>query len=500
VCHICRSCRILLVYTSSLLPRERFSLSLFSVEPPRRAASAMAPKRHISECLGQAVSARLLDLSEQDFQKRLLCARGRHAGGNMHFKLLWTTFLRYRQLQTDFPADWRAWAVDEICREIMKYASEEEDFPEEKALWRIHARWKRRREVPPSQQSRAPERPAGGGAAADELTKQIDESCRRLLEQFPQVRDSLLQPYRRTLAQSVRDPRTGSRVSPEDFGALTGILEAEVRASLEEGPQLTEFCMEAWKVVCDRAMSKWRPYEQQTAAKLGLDELVSRTCGRPCRKPPLPEELLLEALDTPDAAWAQEIEADLLKRLRRAFQGAGKEESVSERMAHEALQAICAEATALQKYRDTLLSLEQEHGPLSPGRLLLLASAYSDCSSRQHELHGIPTAREYLELATGSPLVLVQKMVSFACSASNDAASAGLEDMLEWQRRERAEARRVSLPREAEELKELLRVGVACARCGSQETRHEIHKTRAADEAFDFRIFCLTCKATFSQN
>jgi DNA-directed RNA polymerase subunit M/transcription elongation factor TFIIS len=471
----------------------------------------MASKKHISEVFDETVSRSLAVLGEEDFRNRVLCARGLHAGGNHHFKLLWTRFLRFRQLQTDFPEAWKGWAVDELCREIMKYASEEEDFPEERALQRIHTRWKRRQVIgsergpvwEKEEESTSGLSRGGAKAADDDLLQKIDASCRLILEQFPQVGDSLLQPYRKTLRQHVRDARTGARVSLEDFEKLVSLLEDALKRSLEEGPQLTEFCMEAWKVICDKAMSKWRPYEQKTAAKLGLDELVSKASGRPFHRPPRSEERFLEALDTPAAAWTKDIERDMLKRLTRAFQGPGREEAACERMAHEVLQDICREATELQKYRDTFLSLEQEYASPRPERLLLLASAYSDCSSRQHlERHGISEASEYLELATGSPLVLLQKMVSFACSASNAVEHTGLslQDMLEWRRREQTEARRVPLPREAEELKELLRVDIACARCGSRDTRHEIVKTRAADEAFDFQIVCLTCKASVSQN
>jgi hypothetical protein len=170
-------------------------------------------------------------------------------------------------------------------------------------------------------------------------------------------------------------------------------------------------------------------------------------------------------------------------------------------MAREVWEDICREAAALQKYRDTFLSLEMRYPDSKPERLLLLASSYSDCSSVQHlEKHGIARAADYVQLATMSPLGHLQLMVSFACSSSNAEShnGASLQSMIKWRQTETTEAKVQTFSKEAQELMDTLRVGNSCIRCGSANIRHEIFKWKAADEEFAFKVFCLTCKFFFT--
>ena len=461
-------------------------------------------KGHIVDFLKRAASLRTEELSEEEFSKRVLCAREQHAGGNFHSKVLWARFLRYRQVDADFPEEWKTLNLHahDLCRELLKYASEEEDLPSEEALQRIYARWKKTR-MPPWKRHRRQK--VNSFMLHKEsnffYVQEIDASCLAILEKFPQARGSLLQHYRRALLNSIYDPRTKLRRSLSAIEDLINILEKEVIRGFLEGPQITEFSMEAWKVICDQAMSKWRPYEKRVAAKLGLDELVSVASGGSFHKPPYALQALLGPLDAPDVASAKKIQEDCLSRLTGAFKSPTRDSTISESLAKEVWGDLCREAMALQRYRDTFLSLESRFPDSKPERLLLLASFYTDCSSVQHlEKHGIARAADYVQLATMSPLHLLQQMVSFTCSPSNAATHGGvhLDSMIEWRNAATTEAKLQAFPKEAQELMDVLRVGTSCIRCGYEKIRHEILKSRAADEEFDFKVFCPNCKSFFS--
>ena len=450
-----------------------------------------------------AAAYRQKEVLETDFSTQVYCQRDRFSGGNLLARLIWTDFLRVKIFENDFPAEWKLWEVNDLAFELLKFSSPGEDLPgDDGALKRIHKRWKRQQESPPVDQSHAAEQDVRNGASGTapphaRYLCEIDKVLCWLTKTHSKIRGGFLSHLREALIWSIHEPRTGRRRSLEEFEEGLELVFQLANGCLLQGCELAEFSMANWQLICNRAMSKWRPYEHKVAVKVGLNEIVSMASGRPMFRVKDVGKKEIGPLDVLDETSARMLGEDMLRRLKRCYS--------SEANAKQQLSNIFSEVKKLQKYRDTLLSLEQEYFSICQGKpqiLLQLAQIFSDCSSTQYQVHGFEDAADYVELATMSPLQLLQLMISYSCSSENNVPGCYgslLKDMLQWRKAQEAVSRSESFPAGSEELRKLLKVAFPCPRCGSEKTRHEILKVRASDEGFLFQISCLDCKASFAQ-
>lgn len=453
----------------------------------------------LTTLLGQAAGFHLSDVAEDDFCARLYCNRGRYAGGDLHMRLLWTQHLTNEQFNTTFPQEWRHLiseqhvSVQLLAMELLKYATPD-DVPSEAALRRLYLRWKRR-QPPYTQMDQHTEEAAGAkGADLHEYLAEIDAVCAGLIEDYPQARDALLHSVRVALRRNIFDPETGLRRSMERFKMGLYCVEDFIRAGLEEAFELTEFSMANWQVICDAAMSKWRPYQQEKATEVGLNEIVYMTRGGSLRKPRT-EGRAIGPLDAFDEETVKPVMQDVTLRLRRVYG--------SESLVASVLAFIEQDVIRLQRYRDTLLSLEEKYEGLcrkSPRIHLLLASLFSTCTPEEHLRHHLRAPSDYIEMATMCPVVLLSEMVAYICAEKARDAGGGMcmEAFLAWRRDKAAAAPLVAASSEAclgDDLWSLLKAVFPCPRCGSENTHHEKQMRRAADEQFHFQIICRDCKA-----
>ena len=453
----------------------------------------------LTTLLSQAGSFCLSDVAEDEFGARLFCSRGRYAGGDLHMRLLWTQYLANEQFNVTFPQEWRQLiseqhvSVQWLAIELLKYATPD-DVPSEAALKRIYLRWKRR-QAPYEQTGQHMEEADGAkGADLHEYLAEIDVVCAGLVEEYPQARDALLHSVRLALRRNIFDPETGLRRSLEHFKMGLYCIEEFVCAGLSEARELTEFSMANWQVICDAAMSKWRPYQQEEATEVGLAEIVYMTRGGSCYKRRT-EGRAIGPLDALDEETVQPVLKDVASRLRRVYG--------SDSLVASVLAFIDQDVTRLQRYRDTLLSLERTYESIcrkSARMHLLLASLFSSCTPEEHLRHHLSTPSDYIEFATMCPLVLLQEMVSYICDEKAQGADGGicLEGLLAWRRSKATAAPLVAASSEAclgDDLWPLLKAVFPCPRCSSHKTRHEVQMRRAADEQFHFQLVCQNCKA-----
>ena len=453
----------------------------------------------LTTLLCQAGSFHLSDVAEDEFCARLYCSRGRYAGGDLHMRLLWTQYLANEQFNVTFPQEWRHliseqhMTVQWLAIELLKYATPD-DVPSEASLRRLYLRWKRR-QAPCEQRGQHTEETASvEGADLHEYLTEIDAVCAGLVEEYPQARDALLHSIRVALRRNIFDPETGLMRSMEHFKMGLYCVEDFICAGLEEACELTEFAMANWQVICDAAMSKWRPYQQEEATEVGLAEIVYMTRGGSCHKRRT-EDRAISPLDALDEETAKPVLEDVTSRLRRVYG--------SDSLVASVLTFIDQDVTRLQRYRDTLLSLEEKYESLccKSARIhLLLASLFSACTPEEHLRHHLSAPSDYIEFATMSPLVLLQLMVAYTCAEKAQDARGGicLEALLAWRRDKATAAPLVAASSEAslgDDLWPLLKAVFPCPRCSSDKTRHEVQMRRAADEQFHFQIVCRDCKA-----
>ena len=444
------------------------------------------------------------EVSAVEFSRRLVHCREYSAGGDLHYRWAWTQFLRSYQICSDCPPTWKKLDADALASLVLKFSDPERDPPGQEAARRIHERWRRSRDPVKKIRRRWQLKPYEKVRRVDRelYYREIKNFLRWMAKEHPLASEKILAPLSVSLRRSMK--RSGQESGLVPFGQFNAGLDGLMTffaACFQERVELAEFTMANWQVICSMAMSKWRPYELKTAAKVALEEILAMSRGRSLLKPPESRggagaaAAVLGPLDVLREEDAEEVATDFLRRLKRAYE----QESVAE----EVFEGVCGDVARLQKHRDLLLHLQKEFQEVvsdSKRLLFLLASLSSDDFGReQHAQYGIDE-EAFLELVFMSPLHLTQRLVAFACSRANDSQSdfVTFKDMLHWLHEQETPPPSNKAGGEGVQLlEELLRASESCRKCGSRNTINVQLKTHAADEVFTFKVVCNDCYASF---
>ncbi len=248
-------------------------------------------------------------MSAREFMDRVYISRDAHAGGEFHRRLLWSKAISSAQVQGSLSFLPGNWALNDIVQLVLDYG-EDSPVPSEnswvEALQDMYARklaheghLRRRAErlrlsgdsLKKFESSVCQERLAVQERAREVRARQrtettkileehqkiVDRTCREL-SRLDAMRPRFMIAVQRALLQARYDD--GVPRSREAFDAGASGLVDFVRKMLEvETTSLAEYTMAHWKIICDKAMSKWRPYEKKSAAALGLSEIRYKASG-----------------------------------------------------------------------------------------------------------------------------------------------------------------------------------------------------------------------------
>lgn len=441
------------------------------------------------------------------FVDGVFCDREQWAGGDMHRRLLWTNVVLNYRLHRDCPEEVRNESPHSLAVAALQF-SDHKTVPEEKALLLALQRREdhraalavrfagghdtekeilvkrrlRQREVRArADAQRAKEKK---GQPSEERYEQVINATSRELLKLLNLRPRVLLEFRMALARSKFDSQTGLKRSFEHFEGGARILVEMVMDMLESRmTSLAEHSMAHWKVICDKAMSKWRPYAKKSAAATGLSEIRFMAAGTSVYKPVEHVAAPME-LDVMEETLGALVLEDVRQRLRRV--------SADDAQAKEYLRFCFSRLKEMQVFRSALVcasSLPWVHN--NPELTLLVAGGEKGFSAFKHLEHQIQKAGDYVSLATMSPLGLLQLVVSFVCTSPE--GENFWQGLLAW--KERFLGRGEEVVDERAALLRFLSVVSCCPRCNSEKTVQCWRKTRSADEPFQFLICCLVCKA-----
>ena len=442
------------------------------------------------------------------FVDGVFCDREQWGGGDMHRRLLWTNVVSKYRTNRDCPEEVRSENPHSLAVAALQF-SDHKTVPDEKALLlalqrragqraalavrvadgqnetdeAILARRRRRqREV----RARADEQRAmeTKEQPSEERYEQVINATSRELLKLLNLRARVLLEFRMALSRSKFDAQTGLKRSFEHFEGGARILVEMVTDMLESRmTSLAEHSMAHWKVICDKAMSKWRPYAKKSAAATGLSEIRFMAAGTSVYKPVEPVAAPME-LDSMEEKLGALVLGDVKQRLRRV---SGDDEE-----AKELFRFCFSRLKEMQVFRSALVcasSLPWVHN--NPELTLLVAGGETGFSAFKHREHQIQKAGDYVSLATMSPLGLLQLVVSFVCTSPE--GENFWQGLLAWKERFLGDGGEVVDERAA--LLRFLSVVSCCPRCNSEKTQQCWRKTRSADEPFQFLICCLVCKS-----
>lgn len=441
------------------------------------------------------------------FVDGVFCDREQWAGGDMHRRLLWTNVVSNYRLHRDCPEEVRNENPHSLAVAALQF-SDHKTVPEEKALLlalqrredhraalavRFAGRHDTEKEILVKRRLRQREVRARADAQramekkeqpSEERYEQVINATSRELLKLLNLRARVLLEFRMALARSKFDSQTGLKRSLEHFEGGARILVEMVTDMLESRmTSLAEHSMAHWKVICDKAMSKWRPYAKKSAAATGLSEIRFMAAGTSVYKPVehVAAPMELDAMEETPGALVLE---DVRQRLRRV---SGDDEE-----AKELFRFCFSRLKEMQVFRSALVcasSLPWVHN--NPELTLLVAGGETGFSAFKHREHQIQKAGDYVSLATMSPLGLLQLVVSFVCTSPE--GENFWQGLLAWKERFLGSGEEVVDERAA--LLRFLSVVSCCPRCNSEKTVQRWRKTRSADEPFQFLICCLACKA-----
>lgn len=248
--------------------------------------------------------------------------------------------------------------------------------------------------------------------------------------------------------------------------------------------------MADWKIICDRAMAKWRPYAKKSAASLGIDELRHLGYGSSIHRSADPSKKTVGPVDKLDVDQDWVVTEDVIERFRETtMQDDGK--------ARQLMDFLVARLDVMQRYRPALLSALGHSDVREDAKLAIIKAA--------EEHHFDPaineavfklTADQFVDLATMSPLGLLQLIVSFMCSVQTLDMKGDFWPILVAWKGKFLKKKQESLSSEQLAIVQLLSVVSLCPRCSSKDTKQFWRKTRAADEPFQFLIVCNTCNSS----
>ena len=254
-----------------------------------------------------------------------------------------------------------------------------------------------------------------------------------------------------------------------------------------ETTSTAEYSMAEWKKICDKAMAKWRPYAKKSAADLGIDELRYIGYGSIIHKAVDPNQREVASVDTLETEDLGLVMEDVMARFRALTQ----DEDKVQRLTNLLVQST----TEIQHYRAALISAFGHSDVRGDYRLTIVKAAQDkNFDSTIVETKFKLKAEKFVELATMSPLRLLQLVTTFICSKSyrDDAdfwpALTTFKD-LTLQKED-------SLDRRQLEIFKLLSVVSLCPRCFADDTKQVWRKTRSADEPFQFLVVCMKCHAS----
>ena len=448
-------------------------------------------------------------MKKEDFVDGVFCDREGWGGGDMHRRYLWFQCLSVFRLGLDCPQDIRTADPHQLTLLLLNVA-DHKTVPNEKALLETFERMKehqrhlqqRARDREGTEQAvrarrlerqkqiraradaqRAEERRK---APSEEGYERVINATSRELLKLSNLRPRVLLEFRMALAQCKFDEEANRRRSYEHFEGGARSLVAMVVEMLDgKTTSLSEYTMAHWKVICDKAMSKWRPYAKKSAAAVGLSEIRYMAAGTSRYQPVDGTKPVVMPVETLGGQHGLVVLQDVKRRLRRI--------SDDEEQAGEYFKYCLARVKEIQSYRAPLIAssgLPWVHGKAELA--LLVAAGEKDFSATKHREHHLQRAADYVMLATMSPLGLLQLVVSFVCTSP-----AGLnfwQGLVAWREEVLRRPKEAGGTEKAALLK-LLCVISRCPRCSSEKTTQLWRKTRSADEPFQFLICCNSCKA-----
>jgi hypothetical protein len=249
-----------------------------------------------------------------------------------------------------------------------------------------------------------------------------------------------------------------------------------------------EYSMAEWKKICDKAMAKWRPYAKKSAAALGVDELRFVGYGSSIHRVVDPTRREISAADKFDA----ENDWMVLEDVRARFHILTLDDDKTEKL----MDFLVRSTSDIQRYRCSLISAWGHPEVRGDFRLAVLKAAQDNkfdpaIVKRQFKLD----AEKFFELATMSPLRLLQIVTTFICSGRTlevdtfwPAVAAFGDQILQ--------ENESSFERRQSEIFRLLSVVSLCPRCHADDTKPVWRKTRSADEPFQFLVVCRKCHSS----
>jgi len=453
-------------------------------------------------------------MKKEDFVDGVFCDREGWGGGDMHRRFLWSQCISVFRLSVDCPPEIKDADPHRLAVLLLNFA-EHKTVPSEAALLEafrrmaLHQQRLQQRACEPEGaeqevRARAAERRKQVRARADaqraeerrnapseDRYQQVINAASWELFKLSKLRPRVLLEFRMALDLCKCDRETNLKMSFEHFEGGAKILVEMVKEMLEGEPtSLSEYTMANWKVTCDKAMSKWRPYAKKSAAAVGLSEIRYMAAGTSVYKPVDASKAVAMPVDTLGEEHGLVVSRDIKRRLRRISDDDGQ--------ARKIRKYCLARVKEMQSFRAPLiasLGLPWIHG--RPELALLAVAGEMGFSPSKHREHSLRKADDYVELATMSPLGLLQLTVSFVCSWQCPSSPKGLnfwQGLVDWRD---AVLRKTETAGEDEKaaLMKLLCVISRCPRCNSEKTTQLWKKTRSADEPFQFLIRCNSCRA-----
>ena len=448
-------------------------------------------------------------MQKEDFVDGVFCDREQWAGGDMHRRLLWTQCIFNFRVSADCPVELRNADPHRLAIMALNFA-EHKTVPSEKALLqafemvrnhstalgsRLADRQGAEEEVQAKRRLRQLQIRARADAQraeekrqepSEENYQQVVNATSRELLKLLSLRPRILLDFRMALAVCKFDREKGRKRSFDHFKGGASIL-VEMVAEMLDGrtTSLSEYTMANWKKICDQAMSKWRPYAKKSAAAVGLTEIRFLAAGTSIYKPVDGSKATVTPLETLHEKQGLLVLADVKQRLRRS--------SSDDEEARDLFSFCLARVKEIQSYRAALVSAAGMPWVYdSPELAVLVAAGEKGFSPFKHREHGIQKAADYMNLATMSPLGLLQLVVSFVCTSPEGPNF--WQSLLAWREAKLKTTEGAGGDEEKSALLRLLSVVSCCPRCNSEKTTQLWRKTRSADEPFQFLICCLVCK------
>ena len=292
--------------------------------------------------------------------------------------------------------------------------------------------------------------------------------------------------FRQGLRRAGLDPATGEARSEDLFQEGCAFLLAETAKLLDlTHSSLCEYTMAEWKVICDKAMSKFRPYERKAMTSSSIDVIRHQAAGTPLRR--FPQET--EKHRRPAEAFEDEAAAQQVLQHLQTWLGA------------ECMPELLARLQEMQLYRQGLMEVREKPGFEScPELQMSELSAVYNLNPFPHLEQLFPPdncAASFVALATMSPLGLLSLLANFLSELAEEERLPRLRspklwgEVLLWEREQmKAQASKSDF----EDLRQLLTINIPCPRCGSAATKQVWLKTRADDEQFKFQLECSACQ------